>query len=151
MSLDRDDGPTLDEEVVFLRQLVDEFPALGVAPQSLVSLDLRIRESDVRRKLAAFAARSQMWHRAMRAKASGSHELADLLVASKAYDGLGQFLSRYGLEVVRIGSVEDIILGRLGHVWIGDLPAGTVGEELVPVSASIHLVLARVGQAGAEK
>src|SRR5438552_11393815 len=100
------------EETKFLAEVYKQLPGISVHPENVRAIDMPgLRETDVKKRLAEAAVRSEKWCSAVKSGQGLNPALLGLLNSIGAYDELNTVFTKYGL-MVRIGSVEKIAIEK---------------------------------------
>lgn len=143
LSAEGAEGPTTAEEVGILRQVLQQMASFGADPRELVLIHFYIQEPDVVARLAIAAAQSENWRAAIKTGRGTNSVVATLLNDLGAYNAFNDALAAYGMEVVRVGGVEDVLVKKLASLHLNNAPPGLDGTMSVPTGASAFVTVGK--------
>lgn len=128
------------EESGFLSEVLDELPKMGISTGSLNWISLRFNEQDAVDKVAAYAASSKQWEKALKTKNdSVIYALVTLFLSeSGAYKEWDSVFRSHGLGL-RVAGVEEVLMEPFSKTGAACPPAASCSNLFVPADALVQL------------
>ena len=128
------------EEAEFLAKVLDDLPNTGIKARSLDWISFRFNEPEAVEKVAAYAASSKQWRRALKTKnISVVYSLVtSFLNESGAYREWDSVFRSHGLDL-KVAGVEKVIMEPFSKAGAGCPPATDCSNLVVPKDALVQL------------
>jgi hypothetical protein len=131
---------SVTEEAGFLAVVLDDLPKEGLTDRSVTVIQLRLNESEARRRVAVYAAQSPIWRGSLRTRNPASFYplIVSFMNASGAYVEWNDVFGKHGLKLKVVG-VEKVMLEQFSKLD-AECPAGANCRNLlVPSDALVQI------------
>lgn len=131
---------SVTEEANFLAVVLDDLPKEGLSDRYVTVIQLRLNESEARRRVAEYAAQSPTWRSSLKTRnlANVYSLVVSFMNASGAYAEWSEVFGRHGLKLKVVG-VEEVMLEYFSKLD-AECPAGANCRNLlVPSDALVQI------------